>query len=86
MRPRTGLEKIGDYFAVVDAVREVIGCEPDVVEEIAVKVDEVDLGRGFRVAWIGGRARLLESPLMGFTVFHVASRAIHLVLLSPSWA
>ena len=49
--PERGLEKIGDYFAVVDAVREVIGCEPDVVEEMAVKVDEVDLGRGFRVAW-----------------------------------
>jgi predicted component of viral defense system (DUF524 family) len=42
------------YFAVVDEVREVIGREPDVVEEMNVKVDEVDLERGFRVAWAGG--------------------------------
>jgi len=42
------------YFAVVDAVREVIGREPDLVEDMDVKVDEVDLGRGFRVAWLGG--------------------------------
>jgi predicted component of viral defense system (DUF524 family) len=42
------------YFTVIDAVREVIGRVPDVVEEMDMKVDEVDLGRGFRVAWIGG--------------------------------
>jgi uncharacterized protein len=42
------------YFAVVDAVRDVIGREPDVVEEMDVKVVEVDLRRGFRVAWVGG--------------------------------
>jgi predicted component of viral defense system (DUF524 family) len=42
------------YFAVVDAVRDVIGREPDIVQEMDVKVDEVDLKRGFRVAWTGG--------------------------------
>jgi uncharacterized protein len=42
------------YFAVVDAVRNVIGRDPDVVEEMDVKVDEVDLRRGFRVGWCGG--------------------------------
>jgi uncharacterized protein len=42
------------YFAVVDAVRDVIGREPDVGEEMDVKDDEVGLRRGFRVAWVGG--------------------------------
>ena len=42
------------YFAVVDAVREVQGRDPDLVEPHAVDVDEVDLPWGFRVAWNAG--------------------------------
>jgi len=42
------------YFALVDAVGEVIGRDPDVVDEMDVKVDEMDLGRGFRVSWVDG--------------------------------
>ncbi len=42
------------YFAVVDAVRELMAREPDAVESFDVDVDEVDLPWGFRVAWNGG--------------------------------
>lgn len=42
------------YFAVIDAVREVQGREPDVSEQHAVDVDKVDLPWGFRVAWNAG--------------------------------
>jgi predicted component of viral defense system (DUF524 family) len=48
------LYEVWCYFAVVDAVRDVIGREPDIVQEMDVKVDEVDLKRGFSVAWTGG--------------------------------
>jgi predicted component of viral defense system (DUF524 family) len=44
------------YFAVVDAVRQVMGRAPDVADSEVVKVDEVDLAREFRVAWTGGPA------------------------------
>ena len=41
------------YFAVVDAVGEVVGRRPDYADEWRVK-DELDLGYGFRVAWNDG--------------------------------
>ncbi|MBA3396025.1 MAG: DUF2357 domain-containing protein [Deltaproteobacteria bacterium] len=41
------------YFAVVDAVGEIIGRRPDYADAMKVK-DEVDLGYGFRVAWNDG--------------------------------
>ncbi len=41
------------YFAVVDAVGEIIGRRPDCADAMKVK-DEVDLGHGFRVAWNDG--------------------------------
>ncbi len=41
------------YFAVVDAVDEIIGRRPDYADAMKVK-DEVDLGYGFRVAWNDG--------------------------------
>ncbi len=41
------------YFAVVDAVGEVVGRRPDYADAMKVK-DEVDLGYGFRVAWNDG--------------------------------
>lgn len=41
------------YFAVVDALGEVIGRRPDSASTMKV-TDEVDLGNGFRVAWTGG--------------------------------
>lgn len=42
------------YFAVLDAVRDVVGREPDVADAMHVKDEEVGLERGFRVAWVGG--------------------------------
>lgn len=42
------------YFAVVDAMRELIGREPDAVESFDVDIDEVDLPWGFRVSWSNG--------------------------------
>jgi len=41
------------YFAVVDAVAEVVGRRPDYADAMKVK-DEVDLGHGFLVAWNDG--------------------------------
>lgn len=41
------------YFAVVDAVGEIVGRTPDYADAMKVK-DEVDLGYGFRVAWNDG--------------------------------
>lgn len=41
------------YFAVVDAVAEVIGRRPDYADAMQVK-HEIDLGHGFRVAWNDG--------------------------------
>ena len=38
----------------VSGVRGGSSTRPDIVEEMDVKVDEVDLKRGFRVAWMGG--------------------------------
>jgi hypothetical protein len=42
------------YFAVVDAVRDVLGREPDVADSSRADVDEVDLPWAFRVSWHGG--------------------------------
>lgn len=42
------------YFAVVDVVRDVVGREPDIAEEMDVKEEGVDLKRGCRVEWVGG--------------------------------
>jgi uncharacterized protein len=41
------------YFAVVDAVAQVVGRRPDDADAMNAQ-DEVDLGHGFRVTWNGG--------------------------------
>jgi predicted component of viral defense system (DUF524 family) len=42
------------YFAVVDAVRDVLGREPDMSDSPRADVDKVALPWAFRVAWHGG--------------------------------
>lgn len=42
------------YFAVVDAVGQVLGRPPDFVEEYELTIDKVAPARGFRVRWKAG--------------------------------
>jgi uncharacterized protein len=54
MKDVASLYELWCYFAVVAAVSEVMGREPDTATSYSVKVDEVGVPWGFRVAWGGG--------------------------------